>query len=167
MNIMSNVIIDTNYFCNVHIKQNENQNKAIKWDLFFNWSSEIPEEIWMCSILNDNIKYLYLNSFCFWFRFNNIYLINGLYLSYYFRSNEWRKLFYSLAQWATRYNLSKTNFLNLDINLPPTFNEQKAIADILSDMDKEISNLKTKRNKYKQIKDWMMQELLTGKIRLV
>jgi hypothetical protein len=34
-------------------------------------------------------------------------------------------------------------------------------------MDNEIGNLKFKRNKYKKIKEWMMQELLTGRIRLI
>jgi hypothetical protein len=34
-------------------------------------------------------------------------------------------------------------------------------------MDNEIENLKMKRDKYKKLKEWMMQELLTWKIRLV
>ncbi|MBN3951299.1 MAG: restriction endonuclease subunit S [Nostoc sp. NMS7] len=44
--------------------------------------------------------------------------------------------------------------------------EQKAIAQILSDMDTEIAGLEQKRDKYKAIKQGMMQELLTGKTRL-
>ena len=45
--------------------------------------------------------------------------------------------------------------------------EQKAIARILSDMDAEIEGLEQKRDKYKGIKQGMMQELLTGKTRLI
>ncbi|BAY68308.1 restriction endonuclease subunit S [Anabaena sp. FACHB-709] len=45
--------------------------------------------------------------------------------------------------------------------------EQKAIAQILSDMDTEIAALEQKRDKYKAIKQGMMQELLTGKTRLI
>ena len=45
--------------------------------------------------------------------------------------------------------------------------EQKAIAEVLSDMDAEIEALEAKRMKYKSIKQGMMQQLLTGKIRLV
>jgi type I restriction enzyme S subunit len=45
--------------------------------------------------------------------------------------------------------------------------EQKAIAQILSDIDQEIETLENKRNKYKQIKQGMMQELLTGRTRLI
>ena len=50
--------------------------------------------------------------------------------------------------------------------LPPTKEEQEAIATILSDMDKEIEALEDKKEKYKQIKQGMAQELLTGKTRL-
>jgi type I restriction enzyme S subunit len=45
--------------------------------------------------------------------------------------------------------------------------EQKAIANILSDMDLEIESLENKKAKYQEIKQGMMQELLTGKTRLV
>lgn len=50
---------------------------------------------------------------------------------------------------------------------PPTLAEQKAIAAVLSDMDVEIAALEAKRAKYERIKQGMMQELLTGKVRLV
>jgi type I restriction enzyme S subunit len=53
------------------------------------------------------------------------------------------------------------------MSLPPSFEEQTAIAQILSDMDSEIEVLEKKRDKYYAIKQGMMQELLTGKIRLV
>ena len=49
----------------------------------------------------------------------------------------------------------------------PKVDEQAAIARILSDMDAEIAALETKLTKARQIKQGMMQELLTGRIRLV
>jgi type I restriction enzyme S subunit len=51
--------------------------------------------------------------------------------------------------------------------LPPTREEQTAIATILTDMDEEIQTLQQRLNKTRQIKQGMMQELLTGKTRLV
>ena len=51
--------------------------------------------------------------------------------------------------------------------LPPTLAEQQAIAAVLSDMNAEIAALEAKRAKYESIKQGMMQELLTGKARLV
>lgn len=55
---------------------------------------------------------------------------------------------------------------NLEIALPPK-KEQNSIAKILSDMDNEIDLLNTKLEKYRNLKTAMMQQLLTGKIRLV
>ena len=49
----------------------------------------------------------------------------------------------------------------------PSDSEQTAIATILSDMDAEIAALEAKLAKARQIKQGMMQELLTGRIRLV
>lgn len=51
--------------------------------------------------------------------------------------------------------------------LLPSNEEQRAIAQILSDMDAEIEGLEQKRDKYKAIKQGMMQELLSGKTRLI
>ena len=166
MNIMSNPIIDTSYVDYVNIGVDESQNKALKGDLFFNGSSETPEEVGMCSVLLEDIPNLYLNSFCFGFRLNKDSKENGLYLSYYFRSSEGRKLFYSMAQGATRYNLSKSNFNKMEVSLPKP-EEQIEIANILTDMDNEINALEAKLEKYKNVKLGMMQNLLTGKIRLV
>jgi len=53
------------------------------------------------------------------------------------------------------------------ISFPPTKAEQTAIAIILSDMDYEITALEEKLAKARQLKQGMMQELLTGKIRLI
>jgi len=55
----------------------------------------------------------------------------------------------------------------LPIVLPRTKSEQAAIAQILSDLDAEIEELENMRDKYKGIKQGMMQELLTGKTRLI
>jgi len=62
--------------------------------------------------------------------------------------------------------INKTEFSEFVVSFP-TLKEQKAIAQILSDMDAEITQLETKKEKYQAIKQGMMQELLTGKTRLV
>jgi type I restriction enzyme S subunit len=166
LNIMKNPIIDTDHLDYVNIGSSESQNKVIKGDLLFNGSSETPDEVGMCSVLNKDIPNLYLNSFCFGFRLNRELDTNALYLSYYFRSSVGRKLFYSLAQGATRYNLSKSSFLEIEFPYPELA-EQTAIATILSDMDAEISALEQRREKTRALKQAMMQELLTGKTRLL
>jgi type I restriction enzyme S subunit len=166
MDIMSNPIIDKGYMDYVKISASESQNKARKGDLFFNGSSETPEEVGMCSVLLDDIPNLYLNSFCFGFRLNKELNTDGQYLTYYFRSNYGRKIFYILAQGATRHNLSKSSFLKIEFQIPKP-EEQTRIAQILSDMDAEIEALEKKLDKYKMLKQGMMQNLLTGRIRLI
>jgi len=165
MNIMTNPVIDLEFLDFVKLKTGEPQNSAQIGDLFFNGSSETPEEVGMCSILLDDIPNLYLNSFCFGFRLKKELGINGLYLTYYFRSKEGRKLFYSMAQGATRYNLSKSNFNKLEVPIP-RIEEQNFVANTLRDMDFDIQLHEEKLNKAKSIKQGMMQQLLTGKIRL-
>jgi type I restriction enzyme S subunit len=64
-------------------------------------------------------------------------------------------------------NFGPVHLNKIVINMPPTKEEQTRIATILSDMDAELSVLEQKLEKYKKIKLGMMQELLTGKTRLV
>jgi type I restriction enzyme S subunit len=68
---------------------------------------------------------------------------------------------------ATVDSLRLPTFQKFILKIPPTIEEQTAIANILSDMDREIEALERKLNKYKDIKQGMMQELLTGRIRLL
>ncbi|MXN90937.1 restriction endonuclease subunit S [Flavobacterium sp. Sd200] len=68
---------------------------------------------------------------------------------------------------ATVDSLRLPTFQIFEIPFPPTFDAQKRIANILSDMDAEIDALEQKLQKAQQIKQGMMQQLLTGKIRLI
>ena len=68
---------------------------------------------------------------------------------------------------GTRSKLNKTELLKITIRIPLCFEEQTAIASVLSDMDNEIKALEQKLAKTCQLKQGMMQQLLTGKIRLV
>ncbi len=63
-------------------------------------------------------------------------------------------------------NLSKDSLLSLLIRFPK-IEEQTAIATILSDIDAEITSLEIKLAKTRQLKQGMMHNLLTGRIRLV
>ena len=68
---------------------------------------------------------------------------------------------------ATVDSLRLPTFQNFEIILPPSKDEQTAIATILSELDNELETLETRRNKARQLKQGMMQELLTGRIRLI
>ena len=64
-------------------------------------------------------------------------------------------------------SISKANISTLVLKYPTLVEEQQAIAQVFSDIDEEIAQLEKKLAKYQQIKQGMMQELLTGRIRLV
>ncbi len=165
MNIMTNVRIDCETFELVDVKPTETQNQAAKGDLFFNGSSETPGEVGMCAVLADDVQGVFLNSFCFGFRFREGPPADGLYLAYYFRSREGRELMKSLAQGAIRYNLSKTALLKTRFPLPHRA-EQGAIADALSDTDALIDSLEQLLAKKRHLKQGALQDLITGKGRL-
>ena len=63
-----------------------------------------------------------------------------------------------------RYYLSEYRHLEV---IMPSSEEQKAISDVLESMDSEIKALTQQLSKYRLIKEGMMQELLTGRIRLI
>ena len=73
----------------------------------------------------------------------------------------------AMAAGSSVQNLNKEKVANVILNAPASLEEQSAIASVLSSMDEEISSLEAKREKYTSIKQGMMQQLLTGKIRLI
>lgn len=89
-----------------------------------------------------------------------------------------KEFFYNTLEMLTKYieekahgasalvHTQKSEMENFYIPIPK-IEEQTAIANILSDMDKEVEKLQLKLNKYKNIKRGMMEELLTGNRRLV
>lgn len=64
------------------------------------------------------------------------------------------------------FTLNKESLRSVEVNLPNR-KEQTAIAEVLSDMDAELEALEARRAKTALLKQGMMQELLTGRIRLV
>jgi type I restriction enzyme S subunit len=64
------------------------------------------------------------------------------------------------------YGVSKNNVRSVEVELPKP-DEQTAIATVLSDMDAEIAALERRRDKTRALKQGIMQELLTGRTRLV
>ena len=87
------------------------------------------------------------------------------YLYYFltFIEDNWSKS----GQTGSQMNLNTTLINNTEIPFPKSSEEQTRIATIFSDMDAELSALEQKLEKYKKVKLGMMQELLTGKTRLV
>ena len=88
------------------------------------------------------------------------------YLRYCFQTTAIRQQFMCYAVGTKVSGISKTNIVKLTLPVPSVA-EQTAIAAVLSDMDAELSALVARRDKTRDLKQAMMQELLTGRTRLV
>jgi type I restriction enzyme S subunit len=75
--------------------------------------------------------------------------------------------FISLCGGSTFLEIGKTQLAAYKVRLPSTKAEQTAIAEVLTDMDAELAALEQRREKTRALKQAMMQELLTGRTRLV
>ena len=100
------------------------------------------------------------------YKISDFHECSGLYIFYYL------KMFfgaYALLNTvkATVDSLRLPTFRRFSVYMPIDLKEQQAIAQVLSDLDSEIETLEKQVFKYQQVKQGMMQELLTGRIRLV
>lgn len=89
------------------------------------------------------------------------------FLYYLLGSEEVFSQYITMVAGSSVQNLNKEKVAGLQLKLPSCKEEQIAIARILSDMDEEIQELEKKLAKYQKIKNGMMQQLLTGKIRFI
>lgn len=93
--------------------------------------------------------------------------IDAEYLYVILNNLEFEKEMIGKGHGAAQPNIGSSDVESYCFTIPPTIAEQSAIAAVLSGMDTEIVALEQKRDKYIAIKSGMMQDLLTGKIRLV
>lgn len=150
----------------VRVAKGERQSRVMRGDLLFNGSSETPEEVALSAVVDfDPEVSTFLNSFCFGFRLRPNVAVEPTYLAYFFRASAGRSLVASLAQGATRYNIARTKFLDVEITLPSP-ERQREIVEALGDADDLIAALERMIAKKQGIKQGMMQQLLTGKTRL-
>ncbi len=91
---------------------------------------------------------------------------NAMFVFYLFQTGRYRNYINNLLAGSSINNLTPTSIESLEFSIPP-LPEQTAIATVLSDMDAELAALEARRDKTRALKQGMMQELLTGRIRLV
>ena len=89
------------------------------------------------------------------------------FMFYVLESSVFKDFLQQLSAGSTINHLYQKDLVKFDLYVPPTKEEQEAIAGILFDMDSDIHRLEKKLSKYQKIKQGMMEELLTGKVRLV
>ncbi len=131
-------------------------------DLLFAGSGETKEEIGKCVAFIDDMDA---------FAGGDIVILrpkeaDSLFLGYYLNTAPINRQKAMRGQGDAVVHISSAALADIDLTLPPV-EEQSPIAAILRDMDAEIAALETKQAKVRSIKQGMMQELFTGRIRLI
>jgi len=133
-----------------------------KGDLLFTGSGETSEDIGKCvSFMGDEEAYAGGDIVLF-----SPVKQNSLYLGYLMNQPGINAQKSKKGQGDAVVHISAGSLAQLQICLPP-LSEQTAIAAVLSDMDAEIDALQQRRDKIRAVKQGMMQELLTGRTRLI
>ena len=138
------------------IEIDEKQNQVQKGDIFFTTSSETPEEVGMSSVWTHDTENVYLNSFTFGYRPRVSFDLN--YMASMLRSPSIRKKITFLAQGISRYNISKTKMLEIEIPTP-TLSEQEKIGSFFKQLDNTIALHQRKLDLLKEQKKGYLQKM--------
>lgn len=133
-------------------------------DVLFNRTSETQEEVGLASVFMGGEPTVF-GGFVIRGRPHNDRLLPA-FAAYALRAPSVRTQIVARGQGAVRANIGQAELAAVTIALP-TRDEQTAIAQVLSDMDAELSALEARLTKARQLKQGMAQALLTGRIRLV
>ena len=134
-----------------------------KGDILFTSSGETKEEIGKCATFYSNEETYAGGDLIILSPKDN----DSIFLGYLFNSAPVQKQKSIQAQGDSVVHIYVTHLKQIELFLPPSVEEQRAIAQVLSDMDAEIEALQKKKEKYENIKKGMMELLLTGKVRVV
>ncbi|GAA8214903.1 hypothetical protein HpKG25_05740 [Helicobacter pylori] len=143
INVFNNPQLDLNALESVQIGDKEKQNTIQLGDVLFTSSSENLEDCAMSCVVTQKIeKDIYLNSFCFGFRFFDEDLFNPSFLKHFLRDYNFRKNISKVANGVTRFNVSKQLLSKITIPIPP-LEIQQEIVKILDQFSILTTDLQT------------------------
>ena len=159
--------IDTKLLGRIRVSENEIDSKSlVLGDVIFGKSSVKREGIAYPNYFSGCSEPVIFSGFTFCARSNKS-LIHARFLFYVLRFKRTRNWVINNSQASALTNLNQSIARQIPITMPVEKDEQEAIAEVLSDMDAEIAALEERLEKAEAIKQGMMQQLLTGKIRIV
>lgn len=163
MNIYSNLTLNIDVNDKVKISKHEKQNNIKFGDVLFTGSSETPDECGISSVLTTKTdELLYLNSFCFGFRFLDEKLFSPEFSKHLFRSNTLRQQIIRTANGVTRFNVSKKKMEKVVIPIPPleVQNEIVRILDNFTELTAELTaELKARKKQYEFYREYIFNNL--------
>ena len=141
MEVYSNLALKGSLENLVRIGAGECQNTVAYGDIMFTGSSETREECGISCVMTEPLKQkVYLNSFCFGYRFDQSDMLLPAFSKYLFRSKNIRAQIIKTASGVTRFNVSKKKMENVIIPIPP-LDVQKKIVSILDRFDALCNDL--------------------------
>ncbi|GAA9944277.1 hypothetical protein VN0895_08150 [Helicobacter pylori] len=161
VNVFNNPQLDLNALESVQIGDKEKQNTIQLGDVLFTGSSENLEDCAMSCVVTQKIeKDIYLNSFCFGFRFFDKNLFNPSFLKHFLRDYNFRKNISKVANGVTRFNVSKQLLSKITIPIPPLEIQQEIVkildqfsaltTDLLAGIPAEIEARKKQYEYYRE-----------------
>lgn len=142
---------------------------VLEGDVFFTRTSETIEEIGFASTCTQSISDATFSGFLIRFR-PRLNILLPEFSKYYFRSNLIRKAFIKDMNIITRASLSQNLVKNLPVLIPPISEQQEIVNHIQSEtkrIDIAISRIETEIEKVKELKQSLIAEVVTGKIKIV
>lgn len=137
-----------------------------KGDIFLTPSSELRTDIGISALAMEDMPNIVYSYHIYRLRFHEP--IDTLFSLYVLKTKDFLSKAETLCEGSgKRYVISMSKFASIKISLPVDVNEQEAIGKIIYSQDKEIERLYQKLRKLVNLKHGMMQELLTGKTRLI
>ena len=146
-------------------KQREIDKFSLEFDdVIITKDSETPKDIAVSTHVTEELKGVICGYHLALIRSDKSRLSGG-YLSHLFSLNEVQRRFYRLANGSTRFGLTAEAITDSLLPIPP-LPEQKKIASILTSVDETIENTHHQIDKLQDLKKSLMQDLLTGKVRV-
>ena len=159
-NIYSNLALNLAVDDKVKIEKNENQNTIQYGDVLFTGSSETPDECGFSSVLTTQTEEkLYLNSFCFGYRFFDKSTFLPDFSKYLFRSQKLRTAIGKTASGVTRFNVSKKKMGKIKIPVPPIEVQEEIvrILDKFTELTAELTaGLTARKKQYEFYRDQLL-----------
>ncbi len=165
VNLYSEPYIETKNLSKLELSKNEFQKyKVEKGDLFFTRSSLKLGGIAHCNIYDENEDDIVFECHIMRIRPKNK-IANPYFLRFYFISQVARNYFMSRAKQVTMTTISQSDIDKMSVPLPP-LPEQKQITEVLTSVDDKIIASQNELEQLQTFKKGLMQDLLTGKLRV-
>lgn len=160
-NIFNNPVLSPAIKDTVVVGKDEKQNEVLWGDILITGSSETPADAGMSSVVLFNPQEkMYLNSFCFGFRLNDMNEALPSYIGHLLRSTSIRAAISKTAFGVTRFNVNRMRFADIEIPLPP-LNIQKEIVSILDSFTSLIDKMKQEAEMRKKQMDYYREKLFS------